>query len=166
MRPIGRIEGWGHRTAGLGLQQKLDRCADDPYVLPHVRRAVARRLRPRRRHAGPTLDGIEVHDCFTVTEYLAIDHIGLTGPGEAWKAIENGEIEIGGRVADEPQRRPDRRRPPRRRHRRADGARRRQAGQRTAPASTRSTGATFATLNIGGSSTTTVSFVVGAAEEF
>ncbi|MDT5289437.1 MAG: acetyl-CoA C-acetyltransferase, partial [Mycobacterium sp.] len=39
-RPIGRIEGWGHRTVGLGLQQKLDRSADDPYVMPHVRRAV------------------------------------------------------------------------------------------------------------------------------
>ncbi len=45
------------------------------------------------------LDGIEVHDCFTPSEYLAIDHIGLTGPGESWKAIENGgEIEIGGRL--------------------------------------------------------------------
>jgi acetyl-CoA acetyltransferase len=37
------------------------------------------------------------HDCFTPSEYLAIDHIGLTGPGESWKAIENNEIELGGR---------------------------------------------------------------------
>ena len=48
------------------------------------------------------LDGIEVHDCFTPSEYLAIDHIGLTGPGESWKAIENGEIEIGGRLPINP----------------------------------------------------------------
>ena len=27
-RPIGRIDGWGHRTVGLGLRQKLDRAAD------------------------------------------------------------------------------------------------------------------------------------------
>jgi len=40
VRPIGRIDGWGHRTVGLGLQQKLDRSADGPYVLPHVRGAV------------------------------------------------------------------------------------------------------------------------------
>ena len=66
------------------------------------------------------VDGFEVHDCFTPSEYLAIDHIGLTGPGESWKAIENGEIEIGGRAADQPQRRAHRRRPPRRRVRRAD----------------------------------------------
>ncbi len=39
-RPIARIEGWGHRTVGLGLRQKLDHSADDPYLLPHVRDAV------------------------------------------------------------------------------------------------------------------------------
>ena len=48
------------------------------------------------------LDFAEVHDCFTPSEYLAIDHIGLTGPGESWKAIENGEIEIGGRLPVNP----------------------------------------------------------------
>ncbi|MGA9613220.1 MAG: acetyl-CoA acetyltransferase [Mycobacterium sp.] len=100
-RPIARITGWGHRTVGLGLQQKLDRAADDPYVLPHVRAAVLDAL----RRAQATLDdlhGVEVHDCFTPSEYLAIDHIGLTGPGESWKAIENGEIENGGRLPVNP----------------------------------------------------------------
>jgi acetyl-CoA C-acetyltransferase len=43
-----------------------------------------------------------VHDCFTPSEYLAIDHIGLTGPGESWKAIENNEIELGGRLPINP----------------------------------------------------------------
>ena len=61
-RPIGRIDGWGHRTVGLGLQQKLDRSADDPYVLPHVRGAVLdafdraqRHPRRRRRLRGARL---------------------------------------------------------------------------------------------------------------
>ena len=48
------------------------------------------------------LDGFEVHDCFTPSEYVAIDHIGLTGPGESWKAIEGGEIELGGRLPINP----------------------------------------------------------------
>ena len=48
------------------------------------------------------LDGLETHDCFTPSEYLAIDHIGLTEPGESWKAIENGEIEIGGTLPINP----------------------------------------------------------------
>ena len=99
--PIGRIDGWGHRTVGLGLQQKLDRSADDPYVLPHVRAAVLDAF-DRAQVTLDDVDGFEVHDCFTPSEYLAIDHIGLTGPGESWKAIENGEIEIGGRLPINP----------------------------------------------------------------
>ncbi|ULE35409.1 acetyl-CoA acetyltransferase [Mycobacterium sp. IDR2000157661] len=100
-RAIGRIEGWGHRTVGLGLQQKLDRSADDPYVMPHVRAAVLDAL-GRAQVRLDDVDGFEVHDCFTPSEYLAIDHIGLTGPGESWKAIENGEIEIGARLPINP----------------------------------------------------------------
>jgi acetyl-CoA C-acetyltransferase len=99
--PIGRIDGWGHRTVGLGLQQKLDRAANDPYVLPHVRSAV-RDAFDRAQVTLDDVDGFEVHDCFTPSEYLAIDHIGLTGPGESWKAIENSEIEIGGRLPINP----------------------------------------------------------------
>ncbi|UXA17265.1 acetyl-CoA acetyltransferase [Mycobacterium sp. SMC-4] len=96
-QPLARIAGWGHRTVGLGLRQKLDRAADDPYVLPHVRGAVLDAF----DRAGVTLedvDGFEVHDCFTPSEYLAIDHIGLTEPGQSWQAIEGGDIEIGGRL--------------------------------------------------------------------
>lgn len=100
-RPLARIDGWGHRTVGLGLQQKLDRSAADPYVLPHVRQAVLDAF-GRARVTLDDVDGFEVHDCFTPSEYLAIDHIGLTGPGESWKAIENGKIEIGGTLPINP----------------------------------------------------------------
>ncbi len=55
------------------------------------------------------MDGIETHDCFTASEYLAIDHIGLTAPGESWKAIESGDIAMGRQATDQPQRRSDRR---------------------------------------------------------
>ena len=163
-RPIGRIEGWGHRTVGLGLQQKLDRAADDPYVLPHVRGAVLDAF--GRAHVGlDDLDGFEVHDCFTPSEYLAIDHIGLTGPGESWKAIENGEIEIVGRLPINP----------------GGGliggghpvgatgirmlldAAKQVSG--TAGAYQVQGAKTFGTLNFGGSTATTVSFVVGSAQE-
>jgi acetyl-CoA C-acetyltransferase len=163
-RPIGRIDGWGHRTVGLGLQQKLDHAADDPYVLPHVRGAALDAL--ARAHATlDDLDGFEVHDCFTPSEYLAIDHIGLTGPGESWKAIENGEIEIGGRLPINP----------------SGGliggghpvgasgirmlldAAKQVSG---AAGAYQVEGAkTFGTLNFGGSTATTVSFVVGSAQE-
>lgn len=101
LRPKARVAGWGHRTTGLALQPELDRSADDPYVMPHVREAFTMAL----AGAGTDLagvDALETHDCFTPSEYLAIDHIGLTPPGESWKAIENGEIEIGGRLPINP----------------------------------------------------------------
>ena len=164
VRPIGRIEGWGHRTVGLGLQQKLDRAADDPYVLPHVRRAALDAL-DRARVTLDDVDGYEVHDCFTPSEYLAIDHIGLTGPGESWKAVENGEIEIGGRLPINPSGgligggHPVG----------ASGVRMlvdavKQVSEDAGEYQVEGT-KTFGTLNFGGSTATTVSFVVGAAGE-
>ncbi|MCF6388366.1 acetyl-CoA acetyltransferase [Mycobacterium sp. MBM] len=166
-RPLGRIDGWGHRTVGLGLQQKLDRSRADPrneYVLPHVRGAALDAF-TRAGIGVDDLDGVEVHDCFTPSEYLAIDHIGLTGPGESWKAIENGEIEIGGRLPVNP----------------SGGliggghpvgasgirmlldAAKQVSG--TAGAYQVDGAKTFGTLNFGGSTATTVSFVVGSAKE-
>jgi acetyl-CoA acetyltransferase len=75
--------------------------ANDPYVLPHVP-AAALDAFDRARVTLDDVDGFEVHDCFTPSEYLTIDHIGLTGPGESWKAIENNEIELGGRLPINP----------------------------------------------------------------
>lgn len=95
-RPIARLSGWGHRTTGLPLDAKLARSADDPYVLPHVREAVTTAMAT----AGTDLAGIdafEVHDCFTPSAYLAIDHLGITAPGASWQAIEDGVIGPGGR---------------------------------------------------------------------
>jgi acetyl-CoA C-acetyltransferase len=167
-QPIGRIEGWGHRTVGLGMKQKIERSRLNPqneYVMPHVRRTVLDAF-TRARVTLDDLDGIEVHDCFTPSEYLAIDHLGLTGPGESWKAIENGEIERGGRLPINPSGgligggHPVG----------ASGVRMlldaaKQvsggAGDYQVDGAT-----TFGTLNFGGSTATTVSFVVGSASAF
>ncbi|MSQ53421.1 MAG: thiolase domain-containing protein [Betaproteobacteria bacterium] len=90
------IAGWGHRTASLLLGDKLALSREQPYVLPQLRAAVTDTWK-RAGIAGPEgLDGIEVHDCFTTTEYMAIDHLGLTAPGESWKAIEEGRITMRG----------------------------------------------------------------------
>jgi acetyl-CoA C-acetyltransferase len=45
---------------------------------------------------------VETHDCFAMTEYMAIDHLGLTAPGESWKAVEAGTIEMGGSLPINP----------------------------------------------------------------
>jgi acetyl-CoA C-acetyltransferase len=159
-----RIEGWGHRTAGLGFESKVVRSRGEPYVMPHVRDAITDAYRRAGIDGPDQLDGIETHDCFSMTEYMAIDHFGVTAPGESWKAIEDGTIAPDGplpvnpsggliglghpvgatgvrmlldaakQVGDVAG------------DYQVDGARR------------------FATLNVGGSATTVVSFVVGAAD--
>lgn len=91
-----RIKGWGHRSAPISYRAKVEASANDDYVFPQVRRAIL----DARSRAGVDLsdiDAVETHDCFSMTEYMAIDHLGLTAPGESWKAIEAGDIEIGGR---------------------------------------------------------------------
>ena len=91
-----RIKGWGHRSAPISYRAKVEASANGDYVFPQVRRAIL----DARSRAGvdlPDIDAVETHDCFSMTEYMAIDHLGLTAPGESWKAIESGDIEIGGR---------------------------------------------------------------------
>lgn len=93
---IPRIKGWGHRSAPILLETKLQATAGQPLLFPHA----ATTLREARERAGfgdiTELDGLETHDCFSVTEYMAIDHSGLTAPGESWKAVEEGRIADGG----------------------------------------------------------------------
>ncbi len=97
-RPIGkmaRFAGWGHRTAGLGLEEKLQQSKGAGYMFPHLRATITDAYR-RASIVGPgDLDGIETHDCFTITEYVAIDHLGITAPGRSFEAIEDGRLEHG-----------------------------------------------------------------------
>lgn len=100
--PRSRIAGWGHRTVGLGLQQKLNRNSDSTYVMPHVRDTITDALGRAKVADVFGLDAIETHDCMTPSEYMAIDHFGITRPGESWKAIEDGSLERDGKIPINP----------------------------------------------------------------
>jgi acetyl-CoA C-acetyltransferase len=93
---LARIAGWGHRNAGLRLKDKLERSKDAAYVFPHLRQAIEDSWRRAGVQGIDAMDGVETHDCFTTTEYMAIDHLGLTAPGQSWQAVEDGRIERGG----------------------------------------------------------------------
>ena len=163
-RPRAAILGWGHRTVGLSLRQKLGRSADDEYVLPHVRQSITDAFERAGIAGVDQLDAIETHDCFSMSEYAAIDHFGITAPGDSWKAVDSGELERGGRIPVNP----------------SGGliggghpvgatgvrmmldAYKQVTGQ---AGGYQVEGAqTVATLNFGGSTTTCASFVVGAAQ--
>lgn len=98
---LSRIAGWGHRSAPIAYRNKIRASAGQPHVFPQVKRAIDE----ARARAGVTLDridAVETHDCFAMTEYMAIDHLGLTAPGESWRAVEAGDIEIGGKLPINP----------------------------------------------------------------
>jgi acetyl-CoA C-acetyltransferase len=96
------IVGWGHRTVGLPLAPKLERSADGEFVMPHVRKAITDAWARAGIGGVEELDVIETHDCMTPSEYMAIDHFGITPPGRSWQAIESGELAREGRIPVNP----------------------------------------------------------------
>jgi acetyl-CoA C-acetyltransferase len=99
---IPRIKGWGHSTAPLLYSTKVNASRGQPYVFPSVRKAMMDALGRAGMPDIYACDGVEVHDCFSITEYMAIDHFGITAPGESWKAVEDGTIALGGRLPVNP----------------------------------------------------------------
>lgn len=97
-----RILGWGHRTAPIRFDAKVAESKDNPYVLPHTRRAIVDAFQRASLPDVWSVQGIETHDCFTTSEYMAIDHFGMTKPGQSWQVIENGVIEFGGKLPINP----------------------------------------------------------------
>jgi acetyl-CoA C-acetyltransferase len=88
--PIARIAGWGHRNASLSLQDKLDASAHAEHMFPHVRDAITDAFSRAGVEDVFDLDGIETHDCFTISQYMAIDHFGITKPGCSGDAVDSG----------------------------------------------------------------------------
>ena len=99
---VPRIAGWGHRTSRMALTDKLADSPQDGYVFPHVRLAITDAFARAQLDDVREVDLVECHDCFTTTAYLAIDHFGLTAPGESWKAIEAGTVLFGGTLPFNP----------------------------------------------------------------
>lgn len=99
---IPQIQGWGHHTAPIGFDDKVAESKDNPYVLPHTRQAILDAFRRAKVADVWGIDAIETHDCFTTSEYMAIDHFGLTPPGKSWQAIEEGVIDLDGQLPINP----------------------------------------------------------------
>jgi acetyl-CoA C-acetyltransferase len=162
LEQLPRIQGWGHRNAGLRYHDKIARSRDEALVFPHVRDTITDAFRRAGIEGVGQLDGIETHDCFSVTEYMALDHFGITAAGAVVAGHRERPDRARRQAAGQPGRRPHRRRPSRSARpargccsmprSRSPG----QAGELQVEGARR-----FATLNIGGSCATVASFVVG-----
>lgn len=102
LEELPRIAGWGQRTAQMLLDRKLEESADGGLMFPHMARAAA----DARQRAGigdlGGIDVVETHDCFSISEYVAYDHLGLSAPGDAWKVVESGATEVSGTIPFNP----------------------------------------------------------------
>jgi acetyl-CoA acetyltransferase len=94
----------------LGMQRvvriKASVMTSDPYqerdlVMPDVNSCTRKAAAEAYEMAGldsSDVDLVELHDCFATAEMLHYENLGLCGDGEAGRLIDEGEVELGGRI--------------------------------------------------------------------
>ena len=94
----------------LGMQRavriKASVMTSDPYqerdlVMPDVNSCTRKAAAEAYEMAGlnsEDIDLVELHDCFATAEMLHYENLGLCGDGEAGRLIDEGEVELGGRI--------------------------------------------------------------------
>ena len=94
----------------LGMQRavriKASVMTSDPYqerdlVMPDVNSCTRKAAKEAYEMAGlgaEDIDLVELHDCFATAEMLHYENLGLCEDGEAGRLIDEGEVELGGRV--------------------------------------------------------------------
>ncbi|MBY6190936.1 thiolase domain-containing protein [Microbulbifer agarilyticus] len=88
LEDIPRIKGWGHINAPMLFSHKLKLQNPQGVLFPHVQQLFAQTLARAGMHSVRDVDGLEVHDCFNITEYMILDHCGLVPPGQLHRLIE------------------------------------------------------------------------------
>ena len=84
------IKGWGHINAPMLMAEKLKLSEPNGLIFPHIKKLFQQTLTRAGLNSLSDVGGLEVHDCFNITEYMILDHTGLQKPGEIWKDIEAG----------------------------------------------------------------------------
>ena len=94
----------------LGMQRavriKASVMTSDPYqerdlVMPDVNSCTRKAASEAYEMAGldsSDVDLVELHDCFATAEMLHYENLGLCDDGEAGRLIDEGEVELGGRI--------------------------------------------------------------------
>lgn len=82
--------GTGHSTASLYEDS-------DPTVLSTSAHAIGQAYAAAGIHAGQ-VNIAEVHDCFTITELMMYEAMGIAAPGKGGDLLAEGATDIGGRI--------------------------------------------------------------------
>ncbi len=93
---IPQIKGWGHRVAPMTFAEKVKESEGNKFILPWTRETV-KDAYARAKLTVKDIDVFETHDCFTSSEYAAISAFGIAEPGKEHLAIEAGTIDFKGK---------------------------------------------------------------------
>ena len=91
---------------GRAVRVKASVLTSDPYqerdlVMPDVNSCTRKAAKEAYEMAGlgaDDVDLVELHDCVATAEMLHYENLGLCDDGEAGRLIDEGEVELGGRV--------------------------------------------------------------------
>jgi acetyl-CoA C-acetyltransferase len=50
------------------------------------------------RHPREEISALEVHDCFSITELVTMEDLGMSDAGQAWKDVLDGVFDADGRI--------------------------------------------------------------------
>jgi acetyl-CoA C-acetyltransferase len=91
-KPLVKVAGSGQATDTIAIHQRKD-------ITYLAAAEAAAKTAYDMAGVGPKdLDLVEVHDCFTIAEIMAIEALGLVEVGKGGQATAKGETAIGGRI--------------------------------------------------------------------
>ncbi|MFJ2031979.1 thiolase C-terminal domain-containing protein [Streptosporangium sp. NPDC087985] len=71
-------------------------------MFPQLHGAIHDAYRRAGLPGAQAVDVVEMHDCFTITGLVTLEHLGLVGPGKGGEIVLDGTIEPGGRLPVNP----------------------------------------------------------------
>ena len=91
---------------GRAIKVRASILASDPWqerdlVMPDVNSCTRKAAKEAYEMAGlgaEDIDLIELHDCFSTAEILHYDNLGLCEDGGAGRLIDDGDVQLGGRI--------------------------------------------------------------------
>jgi acetyl-CoA C-acetyltransferase len=89
------------RGFARGLDAPLFHERHHPGRFPAAARAAGEALAMARRSCRD-VQVVEIHDAFSPFELINLEEMGFFAMGEAWRALERGDLQVGGRLAVNP----------------------------------------------------------------
>lgn len=97
-----RLSGFGHRTDTLLLADKLAASRDSEHLFPQLHGAIQDAYRRAGVSGIEDIDVVEMHDCFSITGLVTLEHLGLVGGGKGGAVVHDGTIERTGSLPVNP----------------------------------------------------------------